>query len=56
MKVFEGDSALRATARSLDFLAYGSDVALRRVVISRAIIRAIGDRQPGDIAEPHQSD
>ncbi|MGC1782327.1 MAG: ATP-binding protein [Acidobacteriaceae bacterium] len=52
MAVFHGSSQLRAAARCLDYLAYGSEVIKRGTEISRSVFEAIGERPPGDYKEP----
>jgi hypothetical protein len=56
MRVFEGESSLRSTARNLDYLAYGADIGLRSRGISKAIIKAIGDQEAGDVLESSEQD
>jgi hypothetical protein len=49
MRVFEGRAEMRSTARSLDYFAYGLQVHDRASGISRAIVKAVGDQEPGDL-------
>jgi hypothetical protein len=49
MAVFGGDSSSRQTARILDFLAYGADIGGRAIDTAQATIKAIGDREAGDV-------
>jgi hypothetical protein len=56
MRVFEGESNLRSAARNLDYLAYGGDIGLRSRGISKAIIKAIGDQEAGDVLESSEQD
>jgi hypothetical protein len=51
MRVFEGHAEMRPAARALDYFAYGLQVRNRAPGISRAIIRAVGDQEPGDLGE-----
>lgn len=51
MLVFEGDSTYRAIARSLDYFAYGAELQARASQIARGVIKAVGDRQAGDVIE-----
>jgi hypothetical protein len=51
MRVFGGGTSLRATARVLDFLAYGVDVSARATDMAQAIVKAIGDQEAGDLVE-----
>jgi hypothetical protein len=48
MAVFQGNTAIRITARGLDFLAYGTDLMRRCEAVAEAVKRAIGERPPGD--------
>lgn len=51
MKIFEGQSQLRSTARNLDYFAYGLEIKKRSPKISKAIIKEIGEQKAGDFAE-----
>jgi hypothetical protein len=51
MKVFEGDSAMRSIARDLDYFAYGPSLVERTRELTRAIRKAIGDQEAGDVVE-----
>jgi hypothetical protein len=49
MRVFEGRAEMRSTARGLDYFAYGLQVRGRASGISRAIMKSVGDQEPGDL-------
>jgi hypothetical protein len=49
MGVFRGDSNLRSVARELDYFAYGQQVRKRGAEITKAILKALGDLEAGDI-------
>jgi hypothetical protein len=49
MRVFDGNSTMRVTARALDYLAYGRQLIERGDEISKSIIKAVGVRQVGDL-------
>jgi hypothetical protein len=52
LQVFEGaDGTVRSIARNLDYFAYGLQIHERSAAVSKAAIKAIGDREAGDIAE-----
>jgi len=51
MKVFQGRSDLRSTARILDYFAYGLQIRERSTSLTRAIIREIGQQQSGELTE-----
>jgi len=49
MLVFEGAAGdVRSTARTLDYFTYGFQVHAKRKGIAKAIIKAVGNRMPGD--------
>jgi hypothetical protein len=48
MAVFDGNSELKQTARILDYFAHGSEVVRRGKQIAEAVMKVIGNRQPGD--------
>jgi len=50
MRIFEGKAYdARSTARVLDYFAYSTQIQDRASAIGRAIMKAIGDRKPGDL-------
>jgi len=50
MRAFEASgSDLRSTARTLDYFAYGAQVNERARTIGRAIVKAVGDQEAGDL-------
>ncbi|MFX0197946.1 MAG: helix-turn-helix domain-containing protein [Candidatus Hodarchaeota archaeon] len=51
IRIFQGDSGFRSTARNLDYFAYGLDIEKRSIQIANAIIKEIGEQQTGDFAE-----
>jgi hypothetical protein len=51
IKIFEGESKLKSTARSLDYFAYGIEIEKKSQQITRAIIKTIGDREADDLVE-----
>jgi len=51
MKVFEGESGMRTVARNLDYFAYGPNLIERTRHLTRAIKKAIGDQEAGDVME-----
>ena len=51
MSVFEGNPDLRSTARTLDYIAYGTRVVRAADAITEAAIQSIGDAPPGDLKE-----
>jgi hypothetical protein len=50
IKVFEGVDECRQVARDVDYLAYGEAMQRRANEITRYVIKAIGERKPGDVA------
>jgi hypothetical protein len=52
MSVFQGNSSARNAARRLDCLAYGPEINKRASLLSKALIKAIGDHLP---AEPQEA-
>jgi hypothetical protein len=51
MRVFEGgDSSVRSTVKSLDYLAYGLQIHERAAPIAGAIMEAIGNQEAADLA------
>lgn len=58
IRVFEGETNLRSTARSLDYLAYGAEMRARGPNIAGAMFKAVGDQEAGNVtdsAEGHVS-
>jgi len=51
MRVFEGEKAMRSTARILDYFAYGEQIRAKAAAIAVALTGEIGDRQPGEVGE-----
>lgn len=51
MSVFQGNSDARNAARRLDCLAYGSEISRRALLLSKALIKSIGDRLPGELQD-----
>jgi len=51
MRVFQGDNACRSVARNLDYIAYGPEIQRRAVQISKAVVKTVGERKPGDVVE-----
>jgi len=49
MAVFQGEAELRSTARDLDFLVHGSEIAQLAKPVTEAVIRAIGERLPAEL-------
>jgi len=57
MRVFErNDPELRSTARHLDLLAFAPDIQSRKSGIARAVRKAVGDREPGDLSAPAEDE
>jgi hypothetical protein len=56
MRVFQADSDHRAIARNLDYLAYGPHVQRRAPGIANGVIKTIGNRKPGDLVEPMETE
>ena len=54
MKVFGGNSELRAIARSLDYFAHGAELELKAKEIAQAVISSVGDRPPGDFGNSEE--
>lgn len=48
MRVFQGDASMRATARSLDYFAYGPRLQEVGPRIGEEIMKLVGDREPGE--------
>jgi hypothetical protein len=51
MKIFEGSSNLKGAARALDYFAYGLEIEKRSALLTKAIIKEIGEQQSGDLTE-----
>ena len=51
MRVFQGDNDYKSVARNLDYLAYGPDLQQRAPQIVKALMKTIGERPAGDVAE-----
>jgi hypothetical protein len=51
MRIFKGETNLRTAARSLDYLAYGSDLLKKSTKIAQTIIKSIGNQVAGDVVE-----
>jgi hypothetical protein len=56
MRVFEGESDMRHSARNLDYLAYGHQLSERASVIAKAIIKAVGDQEAGELTGTTKED
>ena len=56
MMVFQGKSQMRTACRDLDFLAYGQEVTKLGPQIMRAFIKAVGDRDAGNLEDTGKSD
>jgi hypothetical protein len=51
VKIFEGSSDLKGAARALDYFAYGLEIEKRSALLTKAIIKEIGEQQSGDLTE-----
>jgi hypothetical protein len=51
MRVFQGEKDLRSTARNLDYFAYGLQLQELGPRIGTAIMKLIGDCEPGELGE-----
>jgi len=49
--VFDGNKALKTTARDLDYIAHGLTVMQRAKDVAKAVKKAVGNQQVGDIKE-----
>jgi len=56
MKVFEGMDDCRQVARNLDYVAYGPTLQQKAREIRESVIKTIGDRKPGDVADEPESE
>ncbi|KPJ64660.1 hypothetical protein AMJ44_12345, partial [candidate division WOR-1 bacterium DG_54_3] len=56
IRIFQGESILRATARNLDYFAYGLEIEKKSARITKAIIKEIGDQKAGDLGEVVEED
>jgi hypothetical protein len=51
VKIFEGSADLKGIARALDYFAYGLEIEKRSALLTKAIIKEIGEQQSGDLTE-----
>lgn len=51
LKVFEGVDECRQVARDVGYLAYGAAMQRRAKEITESVVKAIGERKPGDVTE-----
>ena len=51
MRVFEGHSDLRTTARNLDYIVHGKELLERGSNIGRLVVESVGDGEAGNLLE-----
>ena len=49
IKVFDGVDECKQVARDVDYLAYGAAMQHRAEEITGYVIKAVGERKPGDV-------